>query len=188
MTIYGMNFAPLAGESEQTETEVEGKLTSEIRALWSAHRIGKATVKRTKEELKTLRLDLGGKLYEMKVLLARCGRGGGWAAYLRSQDLPRATAERYIKQLNPKQIDSSETFSEPDEEDVRRLARRILPKLRKALKTATWMELFLVELQYLWERADADSTDARVDEAGPAAQGDSGSPSETEMVLLSAAA
>jgi hypothetical protein len=64
---------------------VTDRLQSEIKSLWSAHQVGKATVKHTKEELKTQRLDLGRKLYEMKSILARTGRGGGWAAYLRTK-------------------------------------------------------------------------------------------------------
>jgi hypothetical protein len=108
------NLAPFALESAQAESEIEDRLKDEIRSLWSVHRVGKARAQPTKEQLKTLRLDLGGKLCELKATLVRTGRAGGWAAYLRSQDLPRASGERYIRQhellLNPKQIDSPKPF------------------------------------------------------------------------------
>ena len=85
-------------EPAKAEHETEAKLNSEIESLWSAHQTTTATAKQTKEELEALRFDLGEKLREMKSILVRTGRGGGWAAYLRSHALPRASAERYIKQ------------------------------------------------------------------------------------------
>jgi hypothetical protein len=189
---YGVNFAPLAVESAQPESEIEAELKSEIKSLWSAHLVGKTTAKRTTVELKALRLDLGLKLCLMKSILVRTGRGGGWAAYLRSCEVPRASAERYIHQhelvLNPKQIDLPETFSEPSDEDVRRLVRSLMPRLRRVLKTASWMEWFLVEVQYQWETADASTTGGQRDEAAPDAKGNSGDPSRTEVALLSDAA
>jgi hypothetical protein len=103
-----------AVESAQTEGETEAKLNSEIKSLWSAHQASKVTAKQTKDELKALRLELGRRLHEMKSLLVRTGRSGGWAAYLRSHDLPRASVERYINKhealLKRRQIDSPRLF------------------------------------------------------------------------------
>jgi hypothetical protein len=187
---YGVDLALPAAESAQAEAENEGKLRSEIQALWSAHQVGKTTSKRTKEELKILRLDLGHKLYELKATLVRTGRGGGWAAYLRLCDLPRATGERYIKQhaalLQPKVIDSPETFSEPSEEDVRRLVRNLMPRLRRVLVTQSWLEWFMAEVEHQWETTDASPGCERVDEAGPCAE-DSGDPKTAFVPLFDAA-
>jgi hypothetical protein len=178
-------------ESARPLDESEATLNNEIKSLWSAHQIGRATAKRTKQELKILRLDLGAKLCEMKAILVRAGRSGGWAAYLRSQDLPRATAERYIGRVevlsNPNQIEPRETISEPTAEDVRRLVRSLMPRLRRVLKTPAWMEWFTVEVQYQWESADASSTAVRVDEA-EVVPGDSGGPSKTVVLALTPAA
>jgi len=106
----GVDATVLAVELAQTEGETEATLNNEIKSLWSAHQLNEAAAKHSKEELRTMRLDLGCKLHQMKAILARTGRSGGWAAYLRSQGLPRATAERYIDRhealSNPKQIDS----------------------------------------------------------------------------------
>jgi hypothetical protein len=167
-------------------------LRSEIKSLWSAHQISKATAKHTKQEVKTLRLDLGRKLCEMKSILARTGRSGGWSAYLRSYDLPRASAERYIDQhealLKPKQIDSRETVSETDADDVRRLVRSLLPRLRRILTTPEWVARFLEEVAFQWEPADASPTAGKVDEVGAVAKADSGSQSEAEAAPLTQAA
>jgi hypothetical protein len=185
-------LAPFAIESAQTESEIEDRLKNEIKSLWSVHQEGKARAQKTKEQMKTLRLDLGQKLCEMKAILARTGRSGRWAAYLRSQDLPRATAERYIDRhealSNPKQIESCEAIPETTAEDVRRLVRNLMPRLRRVLKTQSWMEWFLTEVQYQWETADSDSTGGRVNDSGPVAEGDSGDPNGTEATALSAAA
>jgi hypothetical protein len=190
--IYGVNFGPVAVESEQTEGDVEARLKSEIASLWSAHRLTEATAKHSKEELKTMRLDLGQKLCQMKSILARTGRSGGWAAYLRSQDLPRATAERYIDRhealLNPDTKRVTETIPEPDEEDVRRLVRHLLPRLRRVLTTSSWLQWFLAELEHQWETAAAGSTGERANETAPVAKGDPGDLNGTEVTGLSAAA
>jgi len=189
---YGVDLAISTVDHAQTEAENERKLQSEIQVLWSAHQAGKTTARRTKDELKILRVDLGGKLFELKAVLVRTGRSGGWAAYLRSQGFARATVERYISQhehvLSPRQIDSPETISEPSEDDVRRLVRRLMPQLRKVLKTPAWMEWFTVEVEYQWEALDASSASGRLAEAGPVPRGDSGGPNKTDVILLSDAA
>jgi hypothetical protein len=137
-------------ESTQTANETEVKLTSEIRSLWTAHQTSTATAKRTKEELEDLRFDLGLKLREMKSILVRTGRSGGWSAYLRSHALPRASAERYIKQyeaiFNPEKNRLTDTLSEPTDDDVRRLVRSLLPRLRKILTTPDSVSLFVGEV------------------------------------------
>jgi hypothetical protein len=147
----GLNVTLPATESAKAESETEAKLTSEIKSLWTAHRTNTATAKETKEELEALRFDLGEKLREMKSILARTGRGGGWAAYLRSHGVPRASAERYIKQyediFNTKKNRLSDTISEPTEDDVQRLVRSLLPRLRKVLTTTRSISLFVDEVE-----------------------------------------
>jgi hypothetical protein len=130
--------------------ETEAKLASDITSLWAAHQTTTATAKRTKEALEDLRLDLGWKLSEVKSLLVRTGRSGGWSAYLRSHNLPRATVERYIRRFealaNSEKNRLSDTISEPSEDDVRRLVRRLLPRLRKVLTTPGSVSLFVDEV------------------------------------------
>jgi hypothetical protein len=87
-----------APDPVELTTEAETKLTAEIAELWSLHRDNKAAVRRTRGEMKVLRQDLGEKLHQIKTILARTGRGGGWAPYLRSQKLPLATADRYVQE------------------------------------------------------------------------------------------
>jgi hypothetical protein len=151
-----------ASTSPQTDNQTEAKLNSDIKSLWTAHQVTTATAKRTKEALEDLRFDLGLKLCEMKSILVRTGRGGGWAAYLRSHDLPRASAERYIKQyeaiFNTEKNRLSDTISGPSEEDVRRLVRNLLPRLRKVLTTLESVSLFADEVGRQLQTSVADKT------------------------------
>jgi hypothetical protein len=82
MVSNGLDATPAIFESAPTEVEVENKLHGEILSLWITHQLGKAVARKSNEELRTLRLDLGSKLYELKSILARTGRGGGWALFV----------------------------------------------------------------------------------------------------------
>ena len=154
----------------QIDHMIEVKLNEEIQSLWIAHRQRKTTAQQTKEELQVIRRDLGQRLSEMKTVLARTGRGGGWASYLRSASLPRASADRYVRQheamRNPSQTKRlSESISEPTEDDTRRLVRNLLPKLRKVLTTSESVSLFVREVVRHFER--------EVDGIGSVAEGGS---------------
>ncbi len=158
----GLNAAPPVVELAPTEVEIENKLHAEILTLWITHQLGKGVARKSNEELRTLRLELGSKLYELKSILARTGRGGGWAPYLRANGFPRATADRLVERhessLQPETKRLNETIRETTADDVRRLVNSLLPRLRRVLTTPAWMEWFLVELQYRWENAEAGPT------------------------------
>jgi hypothetical protein len=190
--IHGVNLALATAEPAQTEAEIEAKLKNEIQSLWAAHQVRSATAKHTKEELRTLRLDLGRKLFEMKSMLSRCGRAGGWAAYLRANALPRSSADRFVGRhetsLTTEIKRLGEAIPETTAEDVRRLVRGLLPRLRRVLTTPSWVEWFLVEVEYQLQTVNASSTGGRVDEAGAVAQGDSTVPIKTEVAPLTHAA
>jgi hypothetical protein len=100
----------------------------------------------------------------MKLLLARAGRSGGWAAYLRSQKLPLATADRYVREhetrLSPSARLLSEDLSEPKTEDeIRRYAQKLIPRLSRLLTTQEDSYYFIHELVAHIPAADYRSTD-----------------------------
>jgi hypothetical protein len=184
------NVSSSCDESTQAHRETEAKLNSDIKSLWSAHQVTKATAKHTRQELETLRFDLGCKLHEMKSLLVRSGRSGGWSSYLRSHGILRGSAERYIKRsealANPVANRLAETISEPTEEDVRRLVRNLLPRLRRVLTTTRSVAWFLERVSLQLETTDASGWG--MDGAVPVEKGDSGGSSQTEAQRVSAAA
>lgn len=130
------------------DAEAESNIDREIASLWSAHTAGKEITQRTKVELSELRRRLGQRLSEMKRILVCTGRGGGWAAYLRSHRLPRATADRCVSRhdalmTSPKQNCLSEAIPEPTLEDVTRLVSRLMPTLRRILTTEQLVSDFI---------------------------------------------
>jgi hypothetical protein len=146
------------------DTEVEAKLTAEITKLWSVQKDGKATVRRTRTELKALRLALAEKLHVMKAILVRTGRGGGWASYLRSQKLPLPTADRYVAEHQatltpPAKKVLSEELSTPTVDEIRQLAQKILPKLCRVLTTQELVFEFIHELVWIIDVAEAWETE-----------------------------
>jgi hypothetical protein len=190
MVSDGLNATLVVVESVPTEVEIENKLHSEILSLWVTHQVGKAVARKSNEELRTLRLDLGKKLYEMKSILARNGRGGGWTPYLRANGFARATADRlahmHETSLEPETKCLAEAIPETTAEDVRRLVRSLLPRLRKVLTTPSWVEWFLVEIAFQLNTADASLTSG-VD-ADPAAKDDSAYLGKVEVAPLTQAA
>jgi hypothetical protein len=129
--------------------------------LWDAQKNSKATVRRTRAELKTLRRTLAEKLHTMKAILVRTGRGGGWASYLRSQGLPIASADRYV-------AEHEATLGSPEEkllteeftlDEVRKLARKGLPKLCRVLTTQELVFEFIRELVWNIDVAEAWETE-----------------------------
>jgi hypothetical protein len=131
--------AVVPGDSNPTgELTTEAALSEEIGQLWSVHIQTKTTIDRTKEELQTIRLDLGARLHEMKKLLSTPGRNGRWSSWLQERQIPRATADRLVmrhqRSLHPDANRLNEAF-EPSEQEVMRLFNSILPKLRRTLRT-----------------------------------------------------
>lgn len=132
------------------ESEIESSLDREIESLWSAHHGTNATAKHSRQELKTIRRDLGQKLHARKSIVVRTGRNGGWAAYLRSLSIPRASADRYVTQhelsLIPKGKRITEAISVPTEYIIQRLVRRLLPQVRRILTTPQSVSWFAAEV------------------------------------------
>jgi hypothetical protein len=146
------------------DSESETNLTAEIVKLWGVHKDGKATVRRTRAELKALRLELGAKLHTMKSILVRTGRGGGWAGYLRSQRLPLATADKYVAEhaaslTPPEEKLLEEELSKPTVDQVRQLAQKLLPQLCDVLTTTELVHEFIDELFWSLEAAEGRETD-----------------------------
>jgi hypothetical protein len=133
-----------------TDAAIESKIDEAIASLWSAHRSAKWTAKQTKLELQDIRQQLGERLWVMKSILVRNGRSGGWAAYLRSHRLPRATADRYVDQhqgsLAPAANRPTEAVLEHTVEDVKKLVQRLIPRLRRILTTQELVAEFLYQV------------------------------------------
>jgi hypothetical protein len=157
------------------DSEAEEKLTVEIVILWgdcksanTAVRLMRAEGKSLRlalaEDRKSLRLALAEKLHEMKTILVGTGREGRWAGYLREQGLPVATADRLVGEHQatlaaPKDKLLSEELPVATVDEVRKLAKKMLPKLCRVLTTAELAFAFIDELFWNLEASDGRETD-----------------------------
>jgi hypothetical protein len=151
-----------APTSAPIDTEAEAALSTEILKLWRDHKNGNASVRRTRAEMKTLRLELGSKLHAMKAILVGTGREGRWAPYLREQKLPVATANRHVAEhqariAQPAEKLLTEQHVEPTADDARKLAAKLLPSLSRTLISQELVFEFIHEL--LWNLDVAEVTD-----------------------------
>ena len=134
--------------------ETEQRLATQIGELWSSHTQAQAAAVQSKEYLSEIRHQLGERLCEVKKLVARPGRGGGWSAFLAAQGIPRASADRYVqryeKTLHPdsnclhESIDSTELA-------VRRLFAAVWPRLRRVITSKAALDLFIHELTVAYD-------------------------------------
>jgi hypothetical protein len=77
-------------------TSGERELAREIKELWTLLQDHERERQFTDAELMGMNPFLGEKLYCMKELLAMCGRGEQWPAFLRRRGIPQVTAEQLI--------------------------------------------------------------------------------------------
>lgn len=125
----------------------ESVLTSQIVQLWLVHQDCQSAIKQETQQFRSLRSELGKRLHQMKALLARPGRSGGWSAWLKERRIPRATADRLVtkfeRSLNPDGNCLTAQFTEPTDQEIQSLLDKLLPKLRRVLKTPASAYRFL---------------------------------------------
>lgn len=154
-------------DESPAETTFETKLTQEIVQLWSVHSQAQSVLGRTKQELHALRLELGRRLYQMKLRLACPGRGGQWRKFLSAQHIPRASADRWAKTyertLDPTGgIASIEATTDSAEEIVQKALRTALPKLGQVLANEETAYQFVCALVQRFDTLHAEITDSGI--------------------------
>jgi hypothetical protein len=125
----------------------ESVLTTGVTQLWQVHREFQTSIKHETEKFRALRYELGKLLHQMKELLARPGRNGQWCSWLKEREIPRATADRLVQKyelsLHPNANRLSESIAEPTEEEIQKLFFKVLPKLRRVLRTPQGLYRFV---------------------------------------------
>ena len=122
------------------DTAIETQLTDEISTLWSNHVRLSADRKATAKELRQIRTTLAERLYEMKSILSRPGRGGEWRGWLRERGIPRSSADRLVARHAETLCAGGENvptgaISEPSEADIERLFNSLWPRMEQRLPT-----------------------------------------------------
>ena len=157
--------APVTTATNPDEpTEDEQQLAGEIRKLWAAHQDGQAAFKRTKAEIKAVRERLSEHLWRMKQILVKPGRNGNWSAFLRSEGIAKATADRVVRQRHKSEEEQTniptEEVSQSAPPNVERLLRSLLPRLKSNLTTSESAYEFVVRF------ADAFGLDCNQTDGG----------------------
>lgn len=153
---------PLLPDTPQPDSpsQDEAALTAEIVQLWQVHQDCQSTIKQETQQFRSLRNELGKLLHQMKGLLARRGRNGQWSAWLKERKISRATADRLVlrfeRSLHPDGNCLTESISEPTDEEIQSLFAKIVPKLRRALRTPAsayrFLDLFSSSFDGLYRR------------------------------------
>lgn len=153
----------LTPEAEQAEAHAY-LLSLEVSSLWGSHRSYQSQSQEMRAEVIRVRQRLADLLYEMNRLLAVPGCCGRFSHYLRMHRIPRATANRLIqsheRRLNPDKC-IVETLPEPTDGQIRRLARSVLPRIRRVVPTIESLDKLLVELRTVFENVAAERAEAQ---------------------------
>jgi hypothetical protein len=139
-----------AGNLEE-EVQHETALAGEIKTLWSSQKFRSSSLRSSRKELEAIRTSLSNRLYNLKHLLVRTGREGKWTEFLRQQNIPRTTADRYVekwKRSTSPDLEkrTSGAISEPTKEEIAQMVKKLKPKLVSQLTTPDSINLFLAEL------------------------------------------
>ena len=139
----------------------EERLAIKIRELWIEHTEAKITVTKTRDELKAIRKRLAEHLSQMKQLLVKTGRGGGWSSFLRAERIAKATADRLVRRHQESGVQETnvvtEQVSELGETDIQHFFESVMPALKKKLTTPRLAFDFLLwfvpsfELAHEWK-------------------------------------
>jgi hypothetical protein len=118
------------------EVGVEDRLTVEVDSLWAEHVRIAGAKKASAAELRALRAQLAARLFEMKQLLSRPGRGGGWRSWLSTVGIPRTTGDRTVERHGESLGETAKnvpTGASSPADEVERLVQSLMPRLRRSL-------------------------------------------------------
>jgi hypothetical protein len=132
----------------------------EVGTLWLVHSQAQTSLRKTRDELRLTRTNLSHRLFELKSVLSRPGRGGAWSSFLQAQSIPRSTADRLVRghektTMADQKNCAIEQIQEPIDVVVRRYVRALWPRLSKILTTRESVQVFIAELDRTAEKSFA---------------------------------
>jgi hypothetical protein len=161
-------------DSPDAPSPDRARLISEIERLWTEHVAAQASFETTgeehtkakgsfrksREELRGIRDRLSKLLNEIKPLISRPGRGGGWSGFLLEHQIPRSTGDSlvraYQKTLNSEEKScTTEQLSEQPEMAIRSYLLRQWPMLSRLLKTREHVKVYVSALEEKAEKSFA---------------------------------
>ena len=136
------------GTTQPDGGAIQDRLTQEISELWSNHTLLSNNHKTTAKELRQIRARLAERLYAMKNLLSRPGRGGEWRGWLSERRIPRSTADRLVaRHVETLGIEDGNVptgaISNSPEDSAEKLAKSVWQRFGKLLTTDESVILFI---------------------------------------------
>jgi hypothetical protein len=174
MTKTGIDSAEAVAEGTTAVDATHERRTKTIGELWEALRQHPAHTIEDRDDLNTIRRELGRRLYDAKAVLACPGSHGAWSGFLQLLSCPRSTADRLVRAYALSVSSGAASCltgatDESIEAVVQRRVKALWPKLSQALRTPESVELFIVELRRTAERSLA--TDVNAASSAPPAPG-----------------
>src|ERR1017187_31865 len=122
--------------TEPVDTIIETQLAQEISSLWMENTRLNSDRRTTAMELRQIRAILAERLYDMKTLLSRPGRGGQWRSWLKERGINRSTADRlcdrHAETLGIKDGDApSEAISNSTDYSAEKVAKDVWQRFGK---------------------------------------------------------
>jgi hypothetical protein len=123
---------------QPNDVVIEAQLTQQISALWIEHTRLSADRKTTAKDLRQVRVILAERLFALKSILSRPGRGGQWRSWLREKGINRSTADRLVARhaetlCNHEEDAPNEAISNSLDDSAEKLARVVWARFRKLL-------------------------------------------------------
>jgi len=146
--VPGYSEAVISRDYSIDELQDEKFLTETITELWATRQHYSIEVKGERQCIRGLDRKLGQTMFQMKLKLAKPGRGGGWLSWLTERGISRATADRLVVRFARArglydQLPHEAIPDEPTEAEIGRLFANIWPRLERKLTTSSSRFQFL---------------------------------------------
>jgi hypothetical protein len=128
------------------ELQDEAFVSEAIVDLWQMRESHVNAMEADRKDLRSTDEALGQLLFQMKSLLAKPGRNGGWSAWLVEKNIPRSSADRLVSRFaNAIGIKSPQDAisEEPTEIEMNKLVAAVWARIENKLTTPRAMHNFL---------------------------------------------
>lgn len=143
----GWSEAVISPYFSKEELEDEKFLTETITELWSTRQHYSTEIKGERQCIRGLDQKLSQTLYQMKSMLSKPGRNGGWSSWLAERGISRATADRlsnrFAKSRGLDKLLHEAIQDEPTESEIGTLFAAVWPRLERKLTTPSSRFQFL---------------------------------------------
>ena len=138
--VPGYSPAVISPDFSIDELQDEKFLTETITELWTTRQHYSTDIKGERQCIRGLDKKLGQLFFQMKMHLAKPGRGGGWSSWLAERKISRATADRLVNRFAKSrglydQLAHEAVSEEPTEIQINTLFAAVWPRLERKLCT-----------------------------------------------------